>query len=85
MAKESCREEIRQNPETEQETPADTGGSRRQSLRESFANAWNGVVICFVEERNIKIHCFAAVMVLIFGNILKISVTEWCLCFICSA
>ena len=39
-------------------------------------------MICFVEERNIKIHCFAAVMVLIFGNILKISVTEWCLCFI---
>ena len=82
MAKESFREEIRQNPETEQETPADTGGSRRQSLRESFANAWNGVVICFVEERNIKIHCFAAVMVLIFGNILHISVTEWCICFI---
>ena len=56
--------------------------SGRQSLPRSFANAWNGIVICFVEERNIKIHCFAAVMVLIFGNILDISVTEWCICFV---
>ncbi len=55
---------------------------KRQSLPRSFANAWNGIVICFVEERNIKIHCFAAVMVLIFGNLLHISVTEWCICFI---
>ncbi len=54
----------------------------RQTLFRSFANAWNGIVICFVEERNIKIHCFAAVMVLIFGNILHISVTEWCICFV---
>ena len=56
--------------------------SGRQSLPRSFANAWNGIVICFVEERNIKIHCFAAVMVLIFGNILHISVTEWLICFL---
>ena len=55
---------------------------RRQSLPRSFANAWNGIVICFVEERNIRIHCFAAVMVIIFGNILHISVTEWLICFL---
>ena len=54
----------------------------RQSLFRSFANAWNGFVVCFREERNIKIHCFAAVMVLIFGNILHISVTEWLICFL---
>ena len=54
----------------------------RQSLFQSFANAWNGFVVCFKEERNIKIHCFAAVMVLIFGNILHISVTEWLICFL---
>ena len=54
----------------------------RQSLFQSFTNAWNGFVVCFKEERNIKIHCFAAVMVLIFGNILHISVTEWLICFL---
>jgi len=54
----------------------------RQSLLRSFANAWNGIMVCVVEERNINIHIFAAVMVLIFGNILEISVTEWCICFV---
>ena len=54
----------------------------RQSLRKSFANAWRGIVVCMTEERNIKIHCFAAVMVIIFGFILEISVTEWLICFV---
>ena len=54
----------------------------RQTLARSFANAWNGIVTCILEERNIKIHCFAAVMVLIFGNILHISYTEWLICFV---
>ena len=53
----------------------------RQTLARSFANAWNGIVMCVAEERNIKIHCFAAVMVILFGFILHISVTEWCICF----
>ena len=59
-----------------------TDMSKRQSLLKSFANAWNGIMTCVVEERNINIHIFAAVMVLIFGNILNISVTEWCICFV---
>ena len=54
----------------------------QQTLPESFANAWNGIRVSFWEERNLRIHCFAAVMVLIFGNILHISVTEWCICFV---
>ena len=59
---------------------------KKQPLFSSFANAWNGILISLFEERNLKIHFFAAVMVLIFGNILHISVTEWwtewCICFI---
>ena len=54
----------------------------RQTLARSFVNAWNGIVTCFLEERNIKIHCFAAVMVMISGNILHISITEWYICFV---
>ena len=29
----------------------------RQTLRRSFGNAWAGIIVCVIEERNIKIHC----------------------------
>ena len=53
----------------------------RQTLRRSFGNAWAGIIVCVIEERNIKIHCIAAVLVVIFGLILDISMTEWYICF----
>ena len=62
--------------------PGDENRHRRQKLVTSFANAWQGIVVCFVEERNIKIHFLVAVLVMIFGFILQISKTEWCLCFV---
>ena len=62
--------------------PGEEKRHRRQKLVSSFANAWKGIVACFVEERNIKIHFLVAVLVMIFGFILQISVTEWCLCFV---
>ena len=51
-----------------------------QSLPESFRHAWDGIIVCIRDGRNMKIHCFAAVMVTIFGFLLHISVTEWCIC-----
>ena len=53
----------------------------RQTLRRSFGNAWAGIIVCVIEERNIKIRCIAAVLVVIFGLILDISMTEWYICF----
>lgn len=53
----------------------------RQTLRRSFGNAWAGIIVCMIEERNIKIHCIVAVLVVIFGLILDISMTEWYICF----
>ena len=53
----------------------------RQTLRRSFGNAWAGIIVCVIEERNIKIHCIVAVLVVIFGLILDISMTEWYICF----
>ena len=50
--------------------PGDENTHRRQKLTSSFANAWQGIVACFVEERNIKIHFLVAVK------------TEWCFCFV---
>ena len=35
---------------------------------------------CIKKERNMKIHCAAAILVVIAGVILKISSLEWCIC-----
>ena len=50
--------------------PGEENRHRRQKLVSSFANAWQGIVACFVEERNIKIHFLVAVLVMIFGFII---------------
>lgn len=55
---------------------------KRAPLYKSFGYAFSGIFSCIRKERNIKIHCFAAVMVTIFGFLLKISVTEWLVCLI---
>lgn len=55
---------------------------KRAPLYKSFGYAFSGIFSCIRKERNIKIHCFAAVMVTIFGFLLKISVTEWLVCLV---
>lgn len=55
---------------------------KKDPIRKSFGYAWEGIVICIKKERNMKIHCIMAVLVVIAGIILKISVTEWCICFV---
>ncbi len=47
----------------------------------SFAYAWNGLRICFVQERNFRIHILITGAVLIFAVLLNISAVEWM--FIC--
>lgn len=56
--------------------------NKRAPLYRSFGYAFSGIFSCIRKERNIKIHCFAAVMVTIFGFLLKISVTEWLICLV---
>lgn len=55
---------------------------KKAPLYKSFGYAFSGIFTCIRRERNIKIHCFAAVMVTIFGFALKISVTEWLVCLV---
>jgi diacylglycerol kinase len=43
----------------------------------SFKHAFYGISIFFKEEYNARIHLLAAVLVVIGGIVLKISVTEW--------
>lgn len=39
--------------------------------------AWQGICQAFQEERNLKIHCVAAVLVVLAGLALQISLTHW--------
>jgi diacylglycerol kinase (ATP) len=52
-----------------------------QTITKSFGHAFDGILAGF-EERNMKIHCTMAVLVVFFGLVLHISVTEWCICLV---
>ena len=53
---------------------------KKDPLYQSFGYAFHGIFTCVRKERNMKIHCVAAVLVVIAGVILKISAIEWCIC-----
>lgn len=53
---------------------------KKDPLYQSFGYAFQGIFTCVRKERNMKIHCVAAVFVVIAGVILKISAIEWCIC-----
>ena len=53
---------------------------KKDPLYQSFGYAFQGIFTCVRKERNMKIHCVAAVLVVIAGVILKISAIEWCIC-----
>ena len=53
---------------------------KKDPLDKSFGYAFEGIGTCIKKERNMKIHCVAAVLVVIAGVILKISLLEWCIC-----
>ena len=53
---------------------------KNKSLINSFKYAFSGVGSAFKTERNIKIHLSIALLVIILGILLKISITEWLIC-----
>lgn len=55
---------------------------RKNSLHKSFQYAFEGISVGIKKERNMKIHCFATVCVIIAGLLFRISTVEWCFCFI---
>ena len=55
---------------------------KKDPLYRSFGYAFQGIFTCVRNERNMKIHCVAAVLVVIAGVILKISAIEWCICMV---
>ncbi len=54
----------------------------KKRLTNSFKYAFEGMLQAYVGEQNLKIHTIIAILVIIFGFILKISYTEWLVCLI---
>lgn len=54
--------------------------NKKDPLAKSFGYAFQGIFTCIKKERNMKIHLAVAILVVIFGTVLKLSVTEWCIC-----
>lgn len=54
----------------------------KNPLYKSFGYAFEGIYAGIRGERNMKIHCFAAVCVVVAGVLFHISVTEWCICLV---
>lgn len=55
---------------------------RKGPLIKSFGYAFEGLFAVIKKERNMKIHCTAAILVVLFGFFLEISKTEWIICFL---
>lgn len=55
---------------------------KKNPLYKSFGYAFQGIWAVIRKERNIKIHLTVMTLVIIAGCVLRISVTEWCICMI---
>lgn len=54
--------------------------AKKPPLHKSFGYAFEGIFTCIRNERNIKIHCTVAILVVIAGAVLGITPIEWCIC-----
>jgi len=52
---------------------------RNRKLRQSFSNAWTGMVESIKNERNLRIHVAAMCLVTIAGVVLSIDLVRWAL------
>ena len=59
--------------------------AKSKKIMNSFKYAIQGVLSSFKTERNMKIHIFIMILVIISGIILKINKYEWMICIICFA
>lgn len=55
---------------------------QEKRLKNSFRYAWNGILLCFKHEANMKIHFAFLNIVLVLGLIVKLSWLEWIICFV---
>ena len=53
-----------------------------KKLIKSFKYAFEGIFTGIKEEQNMKIHIIIMILVIIFGIMLKINITEWIICIL---
>lgn len=58
---------------------------KSKKLINSFKYAIQGILSSFKTERNMKIHIFVMILVIVAGVILKINKYEWIACILCFA
>lgn len=51
----------------------------------SIGFAWQGMAVCFAGERNFRLHILSAIVVIVFGLLLHISMIEWLILTFCIA
>lgn len=55
---------------------------KNRFLKDSFKCAGQGIKEAFISERNFKIHCFATLLVVVFGIFFELPLQKWiALCF----
>ena len=69
-------------PQTNRQEVYEMTAPKKPPITKSFGYAFEGIFTCIRKERNMKIHCTAMVLVIAAGIILKLSVTEWCICLV---
>ena len=55
---------------------------KKQPIYKSFGYAFEGIFTGISKERNMKIHCTMALLVILAGIYFKIDSTQWCICLI---
>ena len=56
--------------------------NQKSPLYKSFGYAFAGIIACIRQERNMRIHLTAAILVTAAGTLLHISAVEWMICLI---
>ena len=54
----------------------------KPSLLKSFHYAFQGIKVNILTERNLAIHFLVMLLVIVFGFIFNISITEWLICIL---
>ena len=56
--------------------------NKKNPLTESFGYAFEGIWTGIRNERNMKIHCLAIIVVTLPGTLFQITAMEWCICLL---
>ncbi len=55
---------------------------KKNPLKESFGYAFEGIWTGIRNERNMKIHCIAVILVTLAGTLFHITAAQWCICLL---